>query len=161
MEIKSIDGQVEKAIQTKDAEYIYLFAKNVKNLSKENIDSLTNWIIQAQDAEEISLFARNVEKLSKENIDKLEKTLFNSKNHLIIASYLLFKKDPELIKKIFGSLDKFFEYCNSFKGKLGLTNEDIQQLYCELRFKYVDDNIDKYLNKKTLIKSENPNIKHN
>ena len=37
-------------IETKDARYIYQFAKEVKNLSKENIDTLAKGIIKTKNA---------------------------------------------------------------------------------------------------------------
>ena len=49
--------EVNKVIETKDAKYIYNFAKNVKGV---NIEKLENAIIEIKNAEYIYLFARDV-----------------------------------------------------------------------------------------------------
>ena len=61
--------EVNKVIETKDAKYIYNFAKNVKGV---NIEKLENAIIETNDAMYIYQFARDIKGA---NIEKLENAI--------------------------------------------------------------------------------------
>ena len=76
--------EVNKVIETKDAKYIYNFAKNVKGV---NIEKLENSIIETNDAMYIYQFARDVKGA---NIEKLENAIIETKN---VEYIYLFARD--------------------------------------------------------------------
>ena len=135
-------------IETKNAEYIYNFACIVKNLNKDNIDVLVNAIVETKNVEYIYYFTRNVKNLSKENKDELLKAIMALKDKIYIAKILYFMKDVNLINKLFGSMDNYVLFCELHKDKLNINIDELKRNVDDLRFSYVDDNIDKYLEKK-------------
>ena len=101
--------EVNKVIETKDAGYIYNFAKNVKgvnieklenaiietkapfyiyffalNIEGANIEKLENAIIETQNAEDIYIFAKDVKGA---NIEKLENVIIETKSAWYIYQF--------------------------------------------------------------------------
>lgn len=67
-------------IEPKNAKDIHDFARDVENLSNENMNELTKAIVETKNAWHIYLFARYVNNLSDENTDLLTKAIVETKS---------------------------------------------------------------------------------
>ena len=107
--------EVNKVIETKDAEYIYNFAKNVKGV---NIEELENAIIKTKFTEYIYQFAKDVKGA---NIEKLENVIIETKSAWYIYQFALNVKGANIEKLenaiIATKLVKFMqEFAKNVKG---------------------------------------------
>lgn len=112
-------------------------------------------VIEFNDAKLI-YFVLTIDNLSKDNKERLLNSLIGTKEKIIIAIYICFSKDKELMKKLFKDSDIFIDFCNdnmeSIK-KLGLLNQDVINSFIkELKYSFVDDEINSYLNETSVKK---------
>lgn len=121
-------------------------------------------IIEFNDAK-LTYLVLTIDNLSKDNKERLLNSLIGTKEKIIIAIYICFSKDKELMNKLFKNSEIFIDFCNdnmeSIK-ELGLLNQDDINLFIkELKYSFVDDEINEYLNeanvKKKVKKDGNKN----
>lgn len=143
-----IDKILSVLIDYKNSEHIYKFMVNVKNLTYDNIiNSLKGFMSDSTLPDYLSFFKLIKSKYS-DALLQLKDFVIETKNLRLIASYLSITSDVDLINKIFGDVQSFIKYLRLEKNYLYINDEVINILESELTFKYVDDNINGYLDEK-------------
>lgn len=135
-----------------DPKCIYEFVHDVE-ISEEQIEKLINAIVKTNNAKYIYKFIENVMKNHhiKPNYELLlEEALLKTKDLIYIANYIYLKRSKLLLEKIFGDFYKFIDYCYLNEKKLNFSLKDLNAWIGEESYKYVDDNIDNYLNRNYL-----------
>lgn len=141
---------VRSVINTKDIDYIYKFAKDIKNISSNNMLALVRGLLQVNNlsntnmkkktkvydihyVETIYFFARNIENLEHNVIKELLNGLLNTNNAEYIYNFArdvrnLTKQDmDEIVNKIASIKDSY--YIISFaQDFMGLSKENIDAL---------------------------------
>ena len=152
LDIETEELLLSKVIETNDANTICILAINANWLNKEHKNMLTRAIVETEKAKFICSFICNVHGLSETNVSDLINAMLKTKNMIYIAGMLYVLKDYKLTNEIFGSLENYILYCSLNKHLLkniGI-EVDIKSLTKKMnnvQFTYVDDNIDKYLEK--------------
>lgn len=133
------------------------------NTEKDRNEAI-DLIIEFNDAKLIYLILTS-NNLSEDKKEKLLAGLIKTREKLIIAIYICSSKDKQLMNKLFKNSEIFIDFCNdnmeSIK-ELKLVNQDVINSFIkELKYSFVDDEIDSYLNetsvKKKVKKDANKN----
>lgn len=110
---------IDSLAQTKNAEYIYKFIKDVIKDS----------------------YIKPKYELS------LEEAILKSKNLIYIVNYIYLKRDKLLLEEIFGDFYKFIDYCYLNERNLNFNLRNLNAWIGEESYRYVDNNIDNYLSR--------------
>ncbi len=80
-----------------------------------------------------------------ESLKDLKTSVLAYKNKKIISDYIYYSKDKKLLFDLFNNIDEYLDYCYAM-----FDNDHFLEIkkwvYNEIKFKYVDDNIEKILN---------------
>ena len=163
-----------------NSEYIYYFLRDIKAINEEQFNLLLNRIKDLSNSNYIKQLIMNIMLPKSEIIDLykilidnndigtysilnnimikysdisfLEKVIFKSKKMNVIIDYLFFKKDINLIKKIFGSIKDFYDVVmitsNIHFDKNDLNKWLKEYVNVKKDYKYIDENINKYIESK-------------
>lgn len=133
------------------------------NTEKDRNEAI-DLIIEFNDAKLIYLILTS-NNLSEDKKEKLLAGLIKTREKLIIAIYICSSKDKQLMNKLFKNSEIFIDFCNdnmeSIK-ELKLVNQDVINSFIkELKYSFIDDEIDSYLDetnvKKKVKKNGNKN----
>lgn len=133
------------------------------NTEKDRNEAI-DLIIEFNDAKLIYLILTS-NNLSEDKKEKLLAGLIKTREKLIIAIYICSSKDKQLMNKLFKNSEIFIDFCNdnmeSIK-ELKLLNQDVINSFIkELKYSFIDDEIDSYLDetnvKKKVKKNGNKN----
>ena len=152
----NINALANAIVKSNSSGSLYLFLVMVPNLNKEKCKLILDRIFELKDFGVIKLLIDDyLVKAYNERIGSdFEKRIIETKDIFIIAYYLFSKNDENLIKQFFGTMEKFLLFIFINKSKLGLQDNDIKMIEKDADFKYVDDNISKYLGNKKVNKKQ-------
>lgn len=182
--IENKDEMLKTMIELKNGETtpfyenaLFDFSVNTKGLTKKDKNELAKVLIERGNVDYIFMFATEVQGLTKETKDALLKALIESKRLKFIAIYLLQERDINSINAIFGSVDNFIRFCLSnkktngrkfeFENIIRIEKEHLLEFFtvlaetapAEFDYKYIDENVDKYLNKDSQFQKNKTNNK--
>ena len=152
----NINALANAVVKSDSSGSLYLFLVMVPNLNKEKCKLILDRLFELKDFGVIKLLINDyLVKAYNERIGSdFEKRIIETKDIFIIAYYLFSKNDENLIKQFFGTMEKFLLFIFINKSKLGLQDNDIKMIEKDADFKYVDDNISKYLGNKKVNKKQ-------
>lgn len=149
----NINDLANAIVKTDSSGELYLFLVMVPKLSKEKCKLILDRLFELKDFGVIKLLIDDyLVKAYNERIGSdFEKRIIETKDIFVIAYYLFRKADEILIKQFFDTMEKFVLFVFINKSKLGLEDNDIKMVKKAADFKYVDDNISKYLGSKKVL----------
>lgn len=143
-------------VKTNDTYFIFMFAKNIKGLNTGIIIMLFNRVLMLKDVSVIIDFMEYLKEKNLLNREDVKGNVLNTKNHYLIAKYILLTRNYSLIETVYKmTVESYITLCIM----LSIPNEEKIKLIKELRVlddknivKVSDDMLDDYLAKSKIIK---------
>ena len=152
----NINALANAIVKSNSSGSLYLFLVMVPNLNKEKCKLILDRLFELKDFGVIKLLIDDylVKTHSERFGSDFEKRIIETKDIFVIAYYLFRKADEILIKQFFDTKEKFLLFIFINKSILGIKDNEIKVVENDANFKYVDENISKYLGNKKVNKKQ-------